>query len=111
MSAQSTILVMQPIPDRPQASARLSTRPLSLSGRTVAFLDEGGPNADIMLDQLELELVERAGIRKVVRAKVNGQHVHVAEAGNTEVQTIHVPAEILDEVSRLCDAAVVGVGY
>ncbi len=111
MSAMTMISVMQPIPDEPQPSARLSTRPQSLSGRSVAFLDEGGPNADIMLDQLELELIERASIRRIVRAKVHGQQLDVLEAGSTAARTVNVTGQILNEVPKWCDAAIVGVGY
>ena len=112
MSAVSMISVMQPVLDKPQPTARLSTRPQSLSGRSVAFLDEGGPNADIMLDQMELELIERASIGRVVRAKVHGQQLNIQEVGSSTVQSVTAMAgQLLNEVPKWADAAVVGVGY
>jgi hypothetical protein len=60
---------------------------------------------------LERQLVERAGIGRIVRARVAGSELQLADSSGTVLKTISTPGPPVDELSRWCAAAVTGVGY
>jgi hypothetical protein len=111
MSGMSTISVLQPVCDEPQAARLLGTRPRDLRGLAVGFVDEAGANGDVMMDALQDELVRRAGIATIVRTRLGTSTLHVTDVETGETRVIDTPGPAVDELSRWCAAAVTGVGY
>jgi hypothetical protein len=108
----STISVMQPVSDSPRPARSLTTRPRDLAGLSVGFVDEGIiPPTRWLMAALERELVARAGIGRIVRARVAGRALELVEPGTGRAETISIPGPPVDELSRWCAAAVTGVGY
>jgi len=110
-SSPSMIQVMQPIVDEVPSAATLSRRPASLDGLSVAFVDEGGPNADVLLARLERELADRTSLATIVRAKLHGDRIDLFEPGGALRRSIDTSGPVLNEIADWANLAVVGVGF
>jgi hypothetical protein len=93
----------------------LTTRPQSLDGLAVAFVDGGEPNADILLSALEQELAARVRLKSAVRVNLKAGRI---EPGASMLEGLEKPQEdtiegrsVLDALPRWCHAAIVGVGF
>jgi hypothetical protein len=107
-----TIAVMQPVADEPQPAGILATRPRDLRGLSIGFVDEGiVPATRYLLAALETQLVERAGIGRIVRAKLGGNELEIADPSGVVLDTVHTEGVPVGELSKWCAAAITGVGY
>jgi hypothetical protein len=71
-----------------------------LAGKRVAFIDDGRPNADVILDVYRALLEARHGVRSVVvRKQALGRGVNQP-----------LPEDVFEQLAREVDAGVVAVG-
>ena len=95
--ASSGLIVLDPTAGPVVVQISRASRPTSLEGLRVGFLDNSKPNSDKVLLYLDEMLQERYGI---------GASLHRRKPSASRV----VPAAMLDELVRECDAIVAGVG-
>lgn len=102
---------MQPVSDAPRPARSLSARPRDLAGLSVGFVDEGIiPPTRWLMAALERELAQRAGIGRIVRARLAGKSLELVDPHGGSSETVETAGPV-DELSRWCAAAVTGVGY
>ncbi len=93
-SSSKMITVLTPVAPTPQAHRDLAPRVADLAGVRIGLLDNGKPNADLLLDHIQESLRERFGIAQVVRRRKS---------------RVGLVAEYLDELAAQCDVVVNGV--
>lgn len=76
----------------------LNPRPESLEGATLGILENNKEFSDWVLDRVRDRLKESVGITQEIQLRKH----HLAQSASTE---------ILEELSALCDAVLVGVGH
>lgn len=104
---EQSIEVLDPIAPATALETRLSRRPDSLRGKTVALIDENQPNARYILEGVARRLREAAGVRKILYRNFKTGFGYDLEGG---VETAP-SARTLAEIAAGCDAAVVGVAH
>ena len=80
-----------------EKSFPLAKRPESLRGRVVGLYDNTKDRADIILGALGQELVDKHGVKRLVRRR----GVHFSKPASEE---------IMNEIARDCDAVICGLG-
>ena len=89
-----TVTVLTPVIEQTATRGKLLPRIASLSGLRIGLLDNGKPNVDLLLNQIESVLSERFAIASVVR-------LHKSRIG-------FVP-EYIDQLASQCDVVINGV--
>ena len=89
-----TVTVLTPIAERVVARGMLAPRVSDLAGLRVGLLDNGKPNADLMLDYLAAGLNEQFAFKSIVRRRKT---------------SVGRAAEHLDELAAQCDIVINGV--
>ncbi|MBI4319945.1 MAG: hypothetical protein HY675_15760 [Chloroflexi bacterium] len=91
----SSLRLLSPVGISQLRDVALAPGRRDLKGLRLGILDNGKPNADVVLDQAATYLEEKFGlIRSVTRRKTNAA----------------LATEFIDEFAEQCDVAVVGVG-
>lgn len=99
MSSQSTtgIPVMDPRGETPAASVSMAPRDPGLNGKTIALVDNTKINAGNLLDKLSALIAGGVEPARIVRFS------------KTDA-TRPAPPELIRQISRQCDAAVLAIG-
>jgi len=93
----STLLVYDPTAP---AAARVEPTAKALqglAGKVVGFIDKAKPNFHFLVDDLATLLVERHGVRTVLKRGKRGA-------------SIPAPGEIIEELAGQCDLVITGSG-
>jgi hypothetical protein len=97
MARMARIVVLEPVAAPRPPVAELAHRPGTLDGKRLGFLDNGKPNADVLLAAIEEFLSQRASELAIVRER--------KRAAGAPADT-----DMLDRLVQGADLAVVGVG-
>jgi hypothetical protein len=93
---RSTI-ILDPVSLPKTKRLNLTSRPKSLSGLRIAFVDNTKPNFNIFCDRVEELLLSQYGVAEVKRYRKPGRTVPVAKG-------------VIDEIKASCDFAITGLG-
>lgn len=91
-----SIVVFDPVapePDEPQQSRRVLD---GLAGKVVGFIDNGKPNFNHLVDDLEELLVSKYKVAAVIKHRKRG--------------SVPVLDSVMTELSKQCDAIITGSG-
>lgn len=91
------IPVMDPRGETPAASVSMAPRPSGLDGKTIALVDNTKINAGNLLDKLSSLLAAEA------------EPTRIARYSKTDA-TRPAPTELIRQISRECDMAVLAIG-
>jgi hypothetical protein len=91
----ATTIVLNPISFPPPPVAIENTHLMDLAGKSIGFLSNNKPNADVLLKRLAERLHDRFGI--------------VAEHYNKGIPSLEAPRELLDQVCKNCQGVVLAV--
>ena len=94
VTTTKTLTVLTPVAERTVTRNTLAPRVADLSGLRIGLLDNGKPNVDLLLDQIQMRLSERFEITKIVHRRKN---------------RVGFIAEDLDELAAQCDVVINGV--
>ncbi len=99
MTTQSPvgIPVMDPRGDTPASSSSIAPRPSDLDGKTIALVDNTKINAGNLLDKLSALIQAELEPARIVRFS------------KTDA-TRPAPPNLIQQISRKCDAAVLAIG-
>ena len=96
MNRKSVVVAFNPVSQSPAFDAEALIHLDNLENKTIGFLSNNKPNADVLLKKISGMLRERFGIR---------EH-HYKKRG----PTIQAPDDVIREIDSECDAAVVAIG-
>ena len=99
MTTQSPvgIPVMDPRGDTPATSSSVAPRPSGLDGKTIALVDNTKINAGNLLDKLSA----------LIQAEI--EPARIVRFSKTDA-TRPAPPELIQQISRECDAAILAIG-
>lgn len=88
------LTVLTPVPDPTAVRRSQALRPGDLHGMRVGLLDNGKPNADLLLDSLVAKLDKEFAFKSIIRRRK---------------RSVGRAAEHLDELATQCDVVINGV--
>ena len=106
-----TIEVLQPVVEGARPARVLSTRPPDLTGLTLGIVGDSQQNTAAFLDVLETLFLERHKLRGVVRCNRGTGQIDVVDPSGEVTESFKAPGPPLDEIARLSDVAIEGVGH
>ncbi len=80
--------------DGPQLARRTLT---SLKGKTVGFIDNAKPNFNFLVEDLSRELMEKHGVKAVIKQRKRGASIPAEES-------------MIREIAAACDVVITGSG-
>lgn len=81
----------------PRARIPLAPRPADLRGKIVGLYDNTKEQADIVLEAFGAQLLERHGVKELVR----GRGIHYSKPA---------PLPLIEEMARKCDVVICALG-
>ena len=106
-----TIEVLQPVVEGAGPPRALSRRPPDLTGLTVGIVGDSQQNTAAFMAALEALLMERHKLRGVVRCNRGTRQIDLVDPLGEVNESFQAPGPPLDEVARLSDVAIEGVGH
>jgi type II secretory pathway component PulJ len=106
-----TIEVLQPVIEDARPTRALSTRPPDLTGLTLGIVGDSQQNTEAFMAALEALFLERHRLRGVVRCNRNTGQIDLIDPSGEVTESFKAPGPVLDEVVRLSDVAIDGVGH
>jgi hypothetical protein len=106
-----TIEVLQPVLDEASSARSLTPRESDLAGLTVGIVADNQQNTAAFMDALEVLLLKRHTLRGVVRCNRSTGQIDIVAPSGEVTESFKAPGPSLDEVARLSDVAIEGVGH
>ncbi len=106
-----TIEVLQPVLNGASPARSLAPRPSDLAGLTVGIVADNQQNTATFMAALETLILKRHRPRGVVRCNRSTGQIDVVDPSGEVTESFRAPGPPLDEVVRLSDVAIEGVGH
>ena len=106
-----TIEVLQPVLDEASPARALAPRPSDLAGLTVGIVADNQQNTAVFMAALEVLFLKRHAARGVVRCNRSTGQIDIVDPSGAVAESFKAPGPPLDEVARLSDVAIEGVGH
>lgn len=105
------ITVLSPVPEAEEPPRPLTQRLPSLEGRVVALVGDNQQNVAIFMERLERHLTRRVPGMTIIRANESSKEIIIAPPSGPAKEPYKPVGLLLDEVARMADAAIAGVGH
>lgn len=106
-----TITVLSPVPEAEEPQRPLTQRPPTLDGRAVALVGDNQQNVATFMVALEKHLAARVSGVTIIRANEASKEIIIVPPTGPAKEPYKPVGLLLDEVARMADAAIAGVGH
>jgi hypothetical protein len=93
----ATITLFNPTAIKKESAMDVENKAYEHQIQTVGFIDNSKPNFNFLADELEILLLHRLGVKKIVRERKNAA-------------SLPAPAEMLKRMIEECDLIIAGSG-
>jgi hypothetical protein len=97
MLMPTTITLFNPTAIKKDSSIPVENKAYEHQIQTVGFIDNSKPNFNFLADELEILLLNRLGVKKIIRERKNAA-------------SLPAPAEMLKRMIEECDLVIAGSG-